>query len=200
MTHPSVFVPKLAPKLLAACGFALAVLAAPLAEAGTVSAHVLEGYETPATVRIDPLDDNFETMAVAKVVERRLSGQNIKASDDSPVILEFEVVTSAAGATLSPSERAQADTSSAMQRNDNVSRLSASAELDPMASSTNPRPQRAEGKAQMILTINLYRRGSAPIWTATAMARRDLRSLEEQSAELAEKAMALFGQSGAQNF
>jgi len=167
------------------------------ATTANVYARLLDTFEQPTEIMLDPVEDNTETEAVVRALKKALERRGIRISDEAQHVLEITVDPAyATGVGLPWEQRRRPD-----------ERPAASAEhygplrqLYPTDELT-PKPDRERNRVgpihvpRLAVTLNFYQRAQAPIWIATAIDRRDRRALEVQSVDLGLDAFAYFGRS-----
>jgi len=160
-----------------------------------LQARILEPFETPSVLSLDPLDDNDGTIAAVQVIESALAKRNIAIEDDADYVLEIEV-DPAAYPTLSQSWREEAEDRIYLdrQRDNAVNDLAPSDELAP-ESMERPRQGRYASVPELTLTILLYKRGEPPVWMAQAHTQRNNQPVTTQIRSLAALAMMRFAES-----
>lgn len=177
-----------------------AVLATEVVAQEKLQARILEPFETPSVVSLDPLDDNDEMLAAVAVIEDALEKRGISIQDDADYVLEIEVDPTAYS-DLSQSWREDAADRIYMdkQRGNSVNELAPSAELAP-ESMERPKPGRYALIPELTLTILLYKRGEPPVWMAQAHTVRNNRPVNSQIRSLAALAMMRFTESASIGF
>lgn len=162
-----------------------------------LQARILEPFETPSVLSLDPLDDNDETIAAVQVITTALAKRGITLQDDADYVLEIEV-DPAAYPSLSQSWREEAEDRIYMdrQRENAVNELAPSDELAP-ESMERPRQGRSASVPELTLTILLYKRGQPPVWMAQAHTERNNQPVTTQIRSLAALAMMRFAESAA---
>lgn len=162
------------------------------AAGGTVTANVLEDYQKPLAIVVDPMDDSEDSQAIAASIKRSLGNMGIPAVEDGEVVLEVDVNASADSAGQGRSTRAEAESRRAVTEADQLSTMAPTHELSPNTPDTQSRHPR-QGSANIDITLTLHKRGKPPMWRATGSAPRDFRSVADQASDLAAKALTLLG-------
>lgn len=158
-------------------------------------ARILEAFEMPAAVSLDPLSDDEETLAAVQAVRDGFRARGLTVSDEAAYVLEIEFDRGERVTGLSRwQESVEAETYAAQQRENPINELAPSDDLAP----TGPRTRRTpnfDGKPQFAVTLLLYKHGEPPVWMARATAPRDNRRTDALARKLADLAMAHFGKS-----
>ncbi|RMF09090.1 MAG: hypothetical protein D6763_08535 [Alphaproteobacteria bacterium] len=166
----------------------------------TLVARVLDTFQEPGALTIDPLDDNDETMAAVAIVETAIRQRGIAMRDDAPYILQVEVDPAARMPYLDRgADPAAAGSYHAGRRDNPVDELAPSPELAPTGPEAN-RPNTPGPGPHLAVILTLYKHQQPPEWVARAVAPRDNRPVKQQVESLADLAMRYFARSAAVGF
>lgn len=178
----------------------IAICLPAVADEAKLVARVLDPFEFPSAVAIDPLDDNDETMAAVAVIEKAISDRNIAIRSDAAYTLEIEVDPAARTPYLGRGDNVSPSGSYHEGRRDNpVNELAPSPELAPKAPDVE-QPRAFGATPHLAVILMLYKHQQPPGWIARAIAPRDNRPIEEQVAVLASLAMLHLGETAVIGF